>query len=108
MWRKSGGTMTNSERLSASHNKDWTQARFGIVMIAALGLALIGLVWLSGCSVGPVRRNYLYQPSVVERGLNPKVVIEGKDTAVDKAAGIPLTDADVITLANDVELAWRK
>lgn len=68
--------------------------------------ALFFMLFLDGCSM--VNRDYLYKPTTIERGLNPKVILDNMPTEFVKADGIPLTDVDVVTFLNDVRQSWMK
>lgn len=60
------------------------------------GLALtliVSLLALPGCAA--VNRNYLYMPSVVQRGITNE-------------KGIVVSDANILNFADDVKLAWQK
>ena len=56
-------------------------------------LALFLCLWLVGLPA--CARNYLYQPSVIKRGMTPEGIIS-------------ITDTHILSYADDVKLAWQK
>lgn len=56
-------------------------------------LLCLSLTGLPGCAA--LERNYLYTPSVVQRGLTNE-------------KGIAISDANILAFADDVKLAWQK
>jgi len=85
----------------------------------AICLAL--LLATSGCALFSPRQNYYYRPTIADRAMESKIILNGSVTEKPKAsppaantvpapdtAGITITDVDVYTFMNDLKQAWRE